>query len=189
MNHLVFFALFPLFSAFPNGAPACAINEQRIGKMGGSNTDLGYTIVPSSGAYTPMSEMALTLEGNQDYKGLLLFVSSAANPNKRLGDFVIPQGFKSNKAKCAATIQTNANGVLTHTDPTNKPTGTKFVWKPGQACEDAVVLAVVAKEQNQWQILKPVRLSCKRKRCSEKGKKAKKFVLQGMVTLTPTDQA
>jgi len=150
--------------AFPNGAPGCVVNEQRISKMGGKNTKLGFSIQPSSKSYQPGKPVKFTLKGNSYYKGLLLYVSSGSDDKLRVGNFKIPKGFHSNKDKCDAQgYQASPNGALTHSNPSKKQPGTQFTWTPEKeaACETVEIHAVVAKEKQQWQILPIVKLTCK----------------------------
>jgi len=150
--------------AFPNGAPGCVVNEQRIGKMGGKNSRLGFSIKPSSRTYQPGKPLKLRLDGPSYYKGLLLFVSSESDDKVRVGNFKIPKGFHSNKDKCDSQgYRAGPNGAITQSNSNKKQPGTEFTWTPeaDAACETVLVQAVVAKEQSQWEIVPIVKLHCK----------------------------
>ena len=166
VSSLVLLALSTLLSsssAYPNGAPACVINEQHIAGMGGQNTDLGFRIHPSSGEYAPGQPMQFHLSGPQGsyFKGILLYVSALNNPKIRVGNFNIPPGFHSNKDKCDQEgFQAGPNGVLTHSNPARRDPNAVFTWVPDGECVDVKVETVIAMEQRQWEILPPVILRC-----------------------------
>jgi len=164
MKFISILFLSSLTLAYPNGAPACVANEQRIMKMGGSNQNLGFAIKPSSNTFSPGQEMTFTVDGPKSYKGLLIYVSSTTNARVRVGNFKqLPTGFKSNKDKCDLQgYEAGPVGAVTHSNANPKQPGTKLKWVTSakDKCETVEIHAVVAVDQKVWQILSVVKLSC-----------------------------
>jgi hypothetical protein len=146
--------------ARPDGAPACVIRPNNIAKMGGQDTDLGYRIQPSTTTFTVGTPLEITIKGNAPYKGLLMYVEGSKNSKLRLGNFEIPNGFKSNADKCDADLVYNQFSVITHASPALKQANTAFTWVP-DLCENGIIRAVIVGDSKEkWQILKPVEIKC-----------------------------
>ncbi|KNE65729.1 hypothetical protein AMAG_19200 [Allomyces macrogynus ATCC 38327] len=142
-----------LTTALPNGAPACAINVQKItAGMGEPQGDRNFKHVlqASSVEYEPGKPLSLTVISTngaiKTHKGLLLYVEPASGAKERIGQFKIPTGFKSNVDKCAALqIKAGADSIITHDSPADKPLGTAIEWTaPATDMGDLVIRAVVA---------------------------------------------
>ncbi|KAI8895273.1 hypothetical protein BC833DRAFT_601889, partial [Globomyces pollinis-pini] len=134
----------------PNGAPKCAINDEAITKgMGPQTPDLGYKITASS----KNGLWSFTVENptRKDFQGVLLYVTSSANPKAHLGKF---SGLDMNKFKfqtasvCAAGNFTGAlEATVTHANPKRVPVGTSFQWSGSveeRSMPNVVLNAVIA---------------------------------------------
>ncbi|KAJ3363484.1 hypothetical protein GGF32_004185 [Allomyces javanicus] len=158
-----------LVNALPNGAPACAINVQKItAGMGEPQGDRNFKLQASSMEYEPGKPLSLMVTSTngaiKTHKGLLLYVEPASGAKERIGQFKIPTGFKSNVDKCAALhIKAGTDSIITHDSPADKPLGAAIEWTaPATDMGDLVVRAVVAGAgPKNWQVLDPVTLKPK----------------------------
>ncbi|KAJ3374261.1 hypothetical protein GGF31_007780 [Allomyces arbusculus] len=165
----IFALVASLASALPNGAPACAINVQKITTgMGEPQGDRNFKLQASSMEYEPGKPLSLMVTSTngaiKTHKGLLLYVEPASGAKERIGQFKIPTGFKSNVDKCAALqIKAGTDSIITHDSPADKPLGAAIEWTaPATDMGDLVVRAVVAGTgPKNWQVLDPVTLKPK----------------------------
>ncbi|KAI9168367.1 hypothetical protein H9P43_007739 [Blastocladiella emersonii ATCC 22665] len=166
---LALLALVATAAANPGGAPACAVNEQKItAGMGPPQGDLKFKLEASTTEYEPgkpiMMKVVSENPATKTHKGLLLYVEPANDAKKRVGTFKIPEGFKSNTDKCGALqVAAETDSVITHASPADKPLGAELMWTaPAAGMGDLTVRAVVAGTGGKnWQILQTVTLKQK----------------------------
>lgn len=169
-DKIIFLALVTLaasVAARPGGAPACAINAQRIqGGMGAPEGDRSFRLEASATEYIPGQPLNFRVTSTNPavttYKGILLYVQPATADNQRVGTFTIPQGHKDNMGLCAgANIQAGPGSVLTHSSSDNKALGANIVWTaPANIDGNLVVRAViVGTGPKNWQILENLTLT------------------------------
>ncbi|KAH6583309.1 hypothetical protein BASA50_000872 [Batrachochytrium salamandrivorans] len=124
-------------SALPSGAPKCAINATVIGAAHKKSDDptLGYSvsITPNGASW----EITVTNTAGREYfQGLLMYVATDMEPKNHLGKFTFDKdNFRpQTKSICdAAKITGDLDATFTHSSPTKKAVGMKFMWTPSPA--------------------------------------------------------
>jgi len=161
-NSLFFIAFALLVSSNPDGAPGCVVNIPRITSKMAEPQDLGFSLSADDTTWAPGGSRTFTVNGG-NFKGLLMFVVSSSDENSRVGNFVIPDGYKSNKNVCDSQgFSAGANGAITHSNPRDKPDGSQFAWNTdvNDICEPVIVNCVVATGPQEWQVVDQVVLTC-----------------------------
>ncbi|KAJ3127059.1 hypothetical protein HK098_006856 [Nowakowskiella sp. JEL0407] len=103
-----FFAFVSTVSAKPGRSPICdtetAAAAIKASAMGENKRNLAtenaFSLTSSSPSYTPGQQITLTLTGTTGYAGILLYVAPVSDATKRVGKFVIPDGYQNNDGVC-----------------------------------------------------------------------------------------
>ncbi|KAI8822134.1 uncharacterized protein EV422DRAFT_525772 [Fimicolochytrium jonesii] len=126
-------------AAYPTGAGICYANESAIaavGSMGPSNDNLGYALVVGGQAtsYSPGRALNVTLTGNQNFMGLLLYAASAIDATAHAGTW---SGLDADKFMFLNNDQGpvdcstyGINATVTHDSPMSKSVPLTFTWTP-----------------------------------------------------------
>ena len=154
--------LFPIFSLFilsiftsadPHQAPICDMSYSSTNlmknNMGDSQANVAVELTSSQGSYKSGDVITLSLKTDSDFNGILLYAAPTSDPSKRVGSFVVPQGFQNNKKNCPNSE--NDNSVLTHTmDQTYSKSQTFTFTAPSTQSDLKFSIIVVRKDGSKF---------------------------------------
>ncbi|KAJ1547604.1 hypothetical protein HK096_002140 [Nowakowskiella sp. JEL0078] len=92
--------------ARPDRSPNCDITTVKAALLGSPMAPNAqpltnsYTFSADQTSYTPGQSITFTINGANNFNGILVYVSPTSDPTKRVGKFQIPSGFQNNADVC-----------------------------------------------------------------------------------------
>ncbi|KAI8805734.1 hypothetical protein BJ742DRAFT_819009 [Cladochytrium replicatum] len=108
-------------SAKPNGSPSCSVDgaADRIAKGMGANVGkIPCTFSADKTSYTTGATITISWACTDidNFQGMLAYAAPSSDPLRRVGEFTLLDGLKSNKAICGDAAE-KENSVVTHIAP------------------------------------------------------------------------
>ncbi|KAJ3079059.1 hypothetical protein HK102_004056 [Quaeritorhiza haematococci] len=142
-------------NALPGRSPICDVDAagQRLAgsRMGPQVADLaaqgGITFTADKQSYQPGEVITITMTAPTAFQGFLFYAAPSSSPDRRVGQFEVPQGMQNNAQVCGAASEA-PNSVLTHTQGQDYPGQMTFRYTaPSSNVGDLTFKAVVVKRE------------------------------------------
>ncbi|KAJ3261196.1 hypothetical protein HK103_006505 [Boothiomyces macroporosus] len=131
MQFLSLLKLLTVVAALPNGAPVCSV--EAVPGLLGASQNLGFSTRTRANVDGSISVTISNSQNIPSFLGILMYVTSSANPNQHLGSFILP----NNKFRFIGSGVCGNNGIagssITHSSPSGIATGSTLTWLPAAA--------------------------------------------------------